>query len=84
MVIIRSSDYCGFLGVCLMQYKRNRVNWFYVLSKLDDPEMFSYFFRLVRKIRKGKTMSANRAAYNTLKHFYSTTTIAELCYKVGL
>lgn len=65
-----------------MKVRRGHVNWIYFLNKVGNEEMFRYFFRLIQKLRKGKSMSSNRAAYNTLKHFYSTTTIAELYEKV--
>ena len=63
---------------------RRRVKWVNVLAKLDNSDMYDYFFSLISKLRKGKTMSCNRAAYYTLKHFYSTTTIDALCGKLGI
>lgn len=65
--------------------KRQRVNWINILSKQDPDEMNRYFFKLMSRLHKsikGRTMSCNRAAYCTLKHFYSTTTIKELLSKV--
>lgn len=67
-----------------MKLKRNSVNWLKVLSQLNNVEYEKYFFALCRKLHKGKPISANRAAYATLKHFYSTTTIKELVMKIGL
>ena len=61
---------------------RKRVNWVNILHKLDKKELTDYFFILISKKHKGKSISSNRAAYSTLKHFYSTTTIAELCEKL--
>ena len=64
--------------------KRKRVNWVKVLHQLDQKECFDYFFLLISKKHRGKSISSNRAAYSTLKHFYSTTTIAELCEKLDI
>ena len=64
--------------------KRKRIDWFAVLNSLDRQEYNSYFFNLLKKLRRGKYMSVNRCAYCTLKHFYSTTTITELAKKVGV
>lgn len=64
--------------------KRRRVNWVNILHQLDSKEITDYFFRLISKKHCGKSISSNRAAYSTLKHFYSTTTIAELCGKLGV
>ena len=63
---------------------RKRVNWFNLLQELDNPELLDHFFVLARKLRHGKYMSGNRCAYNVLKNYYSTTTIDELCEKLGI
>ena len=67
-----------------MKVKRNSVNWLKVLSQLNNVECEKYFFVLCRKLHKGKPISANRAAYATLKHYYSTTTIQDVVRKIGL
>lgn len=68
--------------------KRVHVNWWKVLNGLDNPEIFSYFGKLVCKlkphIKRGHHMSMNRCAYYALKHYYSTTTVDELCRKLGI
>ena len=63
---------------------RKRVNWYKELIKLDDPDLFSQFFDLFKKLRHGKSMSINRCAYYVLKSYYSTTTIGQLCEKLGI
>lgn len=64
---------------------RKRISWLDALVKVVDDEKKKYFFELFYKNQKnGKRMSANRCAYYTLKHFCSTTTIDELCEKLGL
>ena len=63
---------------------RRRVDWLFVLNKNGTDEMFLYFFYLLSKLHGGKHISSNRAAYSTLKHYYSTTTISELCRKLGI
>ena len=68
----------------MRKVKRFRYNWVKILGELDDPEMNKYFFRKLSILHHGKFISSNRAAYSTLKHFYSTTTIAELVSKIGL
>ena len=63
---------------------RKRVDWLVVLAQVLDEEKRNYFNDLFSRDYDGKRMSINRCAYNTLKHFYSTTTIDELCEKVGI
>ena len=63
---------------------RRRVDWVFVLNKHGNESMWKYFVVLLSKLHKGKHISSNRAAYSTLKHFYSTTTIAELCSALNL
>ena len=63
---------------------RRRVDWLSVLNKNGTEEMWIYFVRLLSRLHKGKHISSNRAAYSTLKHYYSTTTIAELCSALNL
>lgn len=71
----------------LKKVRRKKINWFNELNKLDNPEYFKYFFKLLhrwRPTRRSTSLSFNRCAYNTLKHFYSTTTIDELKRKLEL
>lgn len=72
----------------IKKVKRRYVNWWKILNELDNSEYFSYFGKLVSSchpgIKRGRHISMNRAAYNTLKHFYSTTTVDELCRKLGI
>ena len=63
---------------------RKRVDWFDLLQKVGTSDMMEQFFSISRKLRKGKSMSKNRCAYNVLKSYYSTTTIDELCEKLGV
>lgn len=63
---------------------RRRVDWYQIMCDLDNQEVYQLFFPLFCKLRKGKSMSKNRCAYNALKNYYSTTTIAELCEKLGV
>ena len=67
-----------------MKVRRVRVNWVKVLNSLDQKELNDYFFHKLSILHRGKFLSSNRVAYSTLKHFYSTTTIAELREKLGL
>ena len=67
-----------------MKVRRKYINWVYWLNKVGNDEMFRYFFGLIEKLRKGKSMSSRRAAYCTLKHFYSSTTVADLVVKLGI
>lgn len=68
----------------MKKVKRVRNNWVKILGELDDPEMNKYFFHKLSILHRGKFISSNRAAYSTLKHFYSTTTIAELLEKISV
>lgn len=71
----------------LKKVRRRKINWFNVLNKIDNPDYFKYFFKLLhrwRPTRRSTSLSFNRCAYNTLKHFYSTTTAVELVEKLGL
>ena len=61
---------------------RGRYNWLKIMNKLNNDSVFSDYFSLLRSLRRGKSMSANRCAYYALKKHYSTTTIAELVKKV--
>lgn len=63
---------------------RQRVNWVKILHKLDRKDLTDHFFILISKKHKGKSISSNRAAYATLKKYYSTTTIADLVKKLGV
>ena len=63
---------------------RRHVDWFQILNEINNPVMMDRFFVLFRKLRKGKSMSERRCAYNVLKDYYSTTTIDELCEKLGI
>lgn len=63
---------------------RKRINWYRELIKLDDPVLFDKFFKLFKKLRHGKSMSINRCSYYVLKDYYSTTTIDQLCRKLGI
>lgn len=65
-----------------MKVRRSRNNWVNVLYQVGNEEMFRYFFDLQRRLHRGKMISPNRAAYNTLKHYYSTTTIGNLVLKI--
>ena len=67
-----------------IKVKRKRVNWVKVLHSLNDPMLFDYFFAIQGRLHRGRFISANRCAYSTLKHHYSTTTINELVEKLGL
>lgn len=68
----------------LVKVKRRKVNWLKVLFDLQDQSMTDYCHVLFKKLRHGKSMSLNRCAYNTIRHFYSTTTIDETVRKLGL
>ena len=63
---------------------RCRFSWYRYLMDHGTLIQIDYFFHLLKKLRKGKTMSQNRCAYYTLRHFHSTTTIAELVDKLGI
>ena len=63
---------------------RRRVKWTKILFDLENEELNREFFSLYSKLRRGKCMSANRCAYYVLKNYYSTTTIAQLCEKLGI
>lgn len=68
----------------LVKVKRKRVNWIKVLTDLNDEAMLSYYFKISSKLHKGRSVSFNRAAYSTIRHFYSTTTIDQTMEKLGL
>lgn len=53
--------------------KRPRVHWNEVRLQLEDSRVDLVFFRLLQKHPK---MSKDRIAWNALKHYYSTTTLA--------
>ena len=61
---------------------RGKYNWLQIMNKINNVEIFNSYFSLLRSLRRGKSMSANRCAYYALKSYYSTTTIAELVKKV--
>lgn len=63
---------------------RRRVDWLNVLMNLDSDYLLAEFQRRFRILRRGKYMSSNRCAYYVLKDYYSTTTIEELCSKLGV
>lgn len=72
----------------MVKVKRKCVYWFDVLVKLNNPEMNNYFHELTLRFYNRKRcashLSYNRIAYYTLKHYYSTTTVDELCQKLGI
>lgn len=68
----------------MKKVKRKRVNWVNLLHKVGTEEMINYFFCHLKRLHRGKFISSNRAAYNTLKHYYSTTTIGELLEKTSV
>lgn len=63
---------------------RKRINWFYYLFKFGTEQEKSYFRDLLNKYREGKKPSFNRLAYAALRSCHSTTTIDELCEKLGI
>ena len=63
--------------------RRKRVNWLHELINLGNSELEREFILRLSKLRRGKSMSARRCAYYTLKKYYSTTTIAELLEKLN-
>lgn len=72
----------------MVKVKRKRIDWFSVLLNLKNSEMYSYFHELTHRFYDRKRcaphLSYNRIAYYTLKHYYSTTTVDELCHKLGI
>lgn len=62
--------------------RRKRVNWLHELINLGNPELERQFILRLGKLRRGKTMSARRCAFYTLKKYYSTTTIDDLWSKL--
>lgn len=68
----------------MIKVRREKVNWFKVLIDQHNIVFDEYFFNLIGKLHRGKRISNQRAAYSTLKHFYSTTTIADLKRKLGI
>lgn len=76
-----------YIGVFMGKVKRKRVDWFSVLVFLNNPDMNDYFHELTLRFYDRKRcaphLSYNRIAYYTLKHYYSTTTVDELCQKLG-
>lgn len=68
----------------LIKVRRKRYNWVKILHSIDCKDFNDYFFKKLSILHSGKFVSANRIAYSTLKHFYSTTTIDELVKVLGL
>ena len=70
----------------LNKVRKKRVNWFLILQKVWDEDMKNHYFKLLTKHRPNRRrsdhLSQNRCAYNTLKHYYSTTTTKELLEKI--
>lgn len=64
--------------------RRKRVNWHRELLKLKDADLEHEFCVLSGKLHHGHSFSAKRCAYYVLKKHYTTTTIAELCEKLGI
>ena len=77
-----------FMNNKLVKVKRDRINWVNVLHAQDSNVMLDYYFKLISKkhpfSRRGGSISCNRAAYNTLRHFYSTTTVKELAKRLSV
>ena len=68
----------------LIKVKRKRVNWWRVVMESNDKELIEYFFKLQKRLYHGRSLGKQRCAYNALRSYYSTTTIAELVEKLGL
>lgn len=63
---------------------RKYVDWLQIMFDLNRYELNSYCRDLFNRKKSGKHLSLRRCAYYTLKHYYSTTTIGELCEKLGV
>lgn len=81
---MRSYGFRCFMKDKLLKVKRKRVDWVHVLNDLDNEAMLSHFYMLVSSLHHGRSISMNRCAYNTIRHFYSTTTIEDTLEKLGL
>lgn len=81
---MRSSEYSGKNLNKLNKVKRRKINWIKVLTDLNNDTMYKHCMDLFSKLRKGKSMSLNRCAYYTLRHFYSTNSIEDTVRKLGL
>lgn len=81
---MRSNEYRVNFMENRKKVKRRRINWWKVLQEQDDPELCRLYVRLQKRLYRGRPLSFKRCSYYALKSYYSTTTIDELCEKLGL
>lgn len=68
----------------VVKVKRKRVDWWKIVITSNDPDLIDHYFKLQSSLYCGRPLSKRRCAYNALRSYYSTTTIAELMEKLGL
>ena len=81
MTIIRSCEIMSVSKVLSVKVRRKHVQWRDLMLDLNNPEMEADYWKFKQDHKK---MSANRVAYNILKRYYSTTTIAGMRYDYGV
>lgn len=65
----------------MIKVRRKHVHWYDVLFEIGDLKMCADFWLFKQSHQK---WSNDRIAWNILKRYYSTTTLAQMRYEYGV